>query len=376
MSTTVLSLEAAVMTAHDWVEHQMKAPVAELGTDLSNPNQPILFVDRADGEAIKEIREWTGDAEEAIAEFHDTWYHQNPDQQYETIVRHTKLVETEVLGANGDIPDGGVTIESLSELSATMRTSFTANGFSRAISSRFQALAKSFDLYRLNRLRTKEFSADLLKGKRVANKATSIPYTTLAELNFYCPPGQSVSTLELLEVLLECQEYSEELVHGAIRPFMNWLTQNCVKPDGFATAANELAIDVKDPSKLARRLGMCLSRGNQVEQKFANLFEKASDYPNAFDVSEKLLSKFKSYPSSQVAEDVAELSTILCQVADQLQREAIGKITTAKGVAIADYIFTLAKAVEFYSVYATVLRATMVALEDSTVKMEEILNRK
>lgn len=377
MTKKVLSLEEAVMTTHDWVVHQTKAPVAELGVDFTNPTQPVLYVDRADGGADKEVREWVTDPEEAVSDFQDTWVEMEPAQQYQHIVENTRLVTTTPLEEeNGDIPTGGVTLESIATLTEDIRTQFSAGGFSRAISDRFQRLTKSFDLYRQNRLRTKEFSVDLSRNAKLARKITKVPYATLCEFNIYCPPGQSTTTLELLECLKECQEYSAQLIHGAVRPFTNWLKQSSVTSGGFASAANGLNIDIQSPKALATKLGKALANGSVVERKYCDLYARNSDYERSFEVAEELLASFSAYSSTRVAEDIRELAVILTQVADQLQREAIGKITTAKGVAIADYVFELAKAVEFYSVYATVLRATMVAMEDSSRKLDEIVSRK
>lgn len=373
----VLSLEEAVMTTHDWVVNQTKPPVAELGVDFTNPARPILYVDRADGGAEREEREWLEDPDDAVGEFQDTWVEMEPAKQYDYLVANTRLItSSELEEENGDIPRGGVTLESMAVLTEDIRAQFSAGGFSRAVVDRFHRLTKAFDYYRLNRLRTKEFSVDLSKNQRAARKIIKVQYATLSEFVIFCPPGQSTTTLELLQCLRECQEYSADLIHGAVRPFTNWLKQNSITPDGFASATNGLNIDIKDPKAIATRLGKCLSNASVVERKFGDLYERNSDYEKSFDVAEQLLTSFAAYSSTRVAEDVKELSVILCQVSDQLQREAIGKVTTAKGVAIADYIFTLAKAVEFYSVYATVLRATMVAMEDSARKLEEIISRK
>lgn len=375
--TKVLSLEEAVLTTHDWVVQQTKAPVAELGVDFTNPAQPVLYVDRADGGAEKEQREWLENPEDAVGEFQDTYVEMEPAKQYEYLAANTRLVTTTPLEEeNGDIPRGGVTLESMAVLTEDIRAQFSAGGFSRAVVDRFQRLTKSFDYYRLNRLRTKEFSVDISKNRKIARNVTKVQYATLAEFVIFCPPGQSVTTLDLLKCLQECQEYSADLIHGAVRPFTNWLKQNSITPNGFATATNGLNIDVKSPKDLAARLGKCLSNAAVAERKYCDLYERNSDYEKSFEVAEELLTSFQTYSSTKVAEDIKELSVILCQVADQLQREAIGKVTTAKGVAIAQYIFELAKAVEFYSVYATVLRATMVAMEDSARKLDEIVSRK
>lgn len=375
---TVLSFEEQVLTSHDWTAKTQLPEVTKVTQDDYDDGDQEIYIERADGSVVRQIRRWEGDDHDAYYAFNE----QNPKPTHlarlNFIEEHSELIEEEeVRPPKEDVPGGfysetedldnfeseRITLEALEVLSMEFRQDIVKDA-----ATAFGKLTSIGDVFRkfvARRHLRKEFEFDDYDFKKFAVTISKIPYVSMVDLRVFCPPGMSSSYLELLTVLVECQQFAEKTLNETLRPFKTWAGSLYNDPQKLRSVRPNGEFVLHSPEALSKRLSAACSFSGESTRAYGDCFERNTDW---IELHKKVEELFATYPSANVEtfdKETKDAARLVGMLANQINLVGKDKASQEVATQLGDSCYQIAKQVEFYAVYNTVMRSTLAALKQT-----------
>lgn len=378
-----LSFEEQVLSSYDWVK-STQAPVADSvqQDDYDNGIQE-LYINYSDGSRVFQRREWECTSDSPIDKYYQFTEQDpppSPQEKMAYIEANSKLLEEEPLppqpvAGSGNYEPGDeeqetvvVSLESIETLSMEVRTELfkkLTDGLGM-----FGKLGVAFSQFMDRRRVNKDLDFDLAAFDRFGAKVATHPYGELLDLRFFTPPGMRTTYLDLFQVLAECQDFAERTLNETLVPFKQWASLAYNDPSRLRSVRTQTPVTVIDPTKLSKQLSARCSFSGPAQRQFADVFESNTELGKVIELVDSLTVRAGATSIERFDTATRELSQILVQLTDAVGRLGDDKVSTEIATMLADLCYKVARQVEFYAVYQTVLRATLSALTQSRVHWE------
>lgn len=373
------------MTSYEWT---LKAgndnpAIVRIAQDDYDDGVQTLVVFYSDGTVIQQRRDWTcnGQVNDAYRT-HDLWLNEYSNGGFDTsldyieansVVLEEERRENVAMEAYYLTPEQ-CSLEGIAQISLEFSNVFlTENRVVKAISEKFTTLSQQFQQFSVSRSRIKNFGFNGNELRKLENKLGLVQYTDLLDVKIYCAPGQQADHLTMLEALLESQKAAEAVIYDGIRPLRVYLGHLLNSRDGMQSVRTNSGIKLANPAKANARLMSALSESTQTERTYSELIRRQTDWSELRKGVDGLLTSYESINPDIMRHELGELQVLLNAFTDRLAAAEGSGIPAATAKATADVIFDLAKGVEFYAAYSTVLRAWFVALNDSVTKLVKLI---
>lgn len=370
MSLT-LSFEEQVLTTHDWiVKTQAPQPVKIVQDDYDDGLQE-LYLTYSDGSRKHQRRNW------ASPEAHDQYYamreagEADEAEILDYIEANSELVDEEDLPSDPeavelDSTDAkivNVQLEEITVLSMELQHGLVQE-FNRALAG-FSTLGDRFRQYIAGRQIRKELDFDPKALHTFAAKVQIRPHAELIDMRFYTPPGLRTTYVELFKTLQDCQAFAESTLNETIIPLKQWAAAAYNEPERLRSVRSSFPVKVQDPTKLSKQLGAQCSFTGKAERSYGDCFERSGDWTTLLGQVDDLFVRYQTTMLSRFDAETKELATAFGLLAQRLSCMDDSKVSSEIARALADYVYKVARQVEFYSVYVTVLRTSFSALEQA-----------
>lgn len=378
-----LSFEEQVLTAHDWVEKTQEPLPSQIVQDDYDDGVQKLYITYTDGTRAFQRRRW------GTSEDHDAYYkmreelpesEKNGPAVMEFIEQNSELLEEEELPPNYDEAEDSsvrtvskVELEEIHLLSMELRHSLMTD-FAKGLGD-FTSLSEKFRLFMRNRQMRKELDFDFNAFDRFVAKASTRNHAELLDLRFFTPPGMAATYPQLLKVLEDCQTYSEKTLNETILPLKSWIASIYNEPERLKSVRTNVPVLVIDPTRLSKQLGAACSFSGPGQRPYGDCFERAEDLRETSKLLREIGSRYSSTTIERFDREVKELSSSFGLLAQRLSVMDDSKVSIEVANALSDYIHRVARQVEFYAVYNTVMRATLSALTQAREHWERQILR-
>jgi len=366
-----LSFEEQVLTAHDWIaKTQEPQPVKIVQDDYDNGLQKI-YLTFSDGSRKYQNRNWSS------PEAHDEYYvlRENPETTEQDILEfintHSELVDEEdlpndpeAIGTEAeDAKIVNVQLEEITVLSMELRHGL-AQEFNRALAG-FSVLGDRFRQYLAGRQTRKELDFDPKALHTFAAKLQLRPHAELIDMRFYTPPGLRTSYVELFKTLQDCQAFAETTLNDTIIPLKQWAAAAYNEPERLRSVRTSFPVKVVDPTKLSKQLGAQCSFTGKAERSYGDCFERAGDWDELLGQVDDLFVRYQTTMLSRFDAETKALASAFGLLSQRLSCMDDSKVSSEIAQSLAEYVYKVARQVEFYSVYVTVLRTSFSALDQA-----------
>ena len=378
-----LSFEEQVLTAHDWIDKTQEPLPAQIVQDDYDDGVQQLYVTYSDGTRVHQRRRW------ANSEDHDAYYKMReelpaaeksgPDVMA-FIEEHSELLDEEELPPNYDVADDNearavvkVELEEIQLLSMELRHNLMAD-FGKGLTA-FNSLSDKFRLFMRNRQLRKELDFDFNAFDRFVAKALCRNHAELIDLRFFTPPGMTSTYPNLLRALTDCQTFAERTLNDTILPLKSWIASIYNDPERLKTVRTNVPVLVIDPTKLSKQLGAVCSFSGPQQRPYGDCFERSEDLTTSAELIRELGTRYSSASIERFDREVKELSSSFTMLAQRISVMDDSKVSVEVANNLAEYIHRVARQVEFYAVYNTVMRATLSALTQAREHWERQILR-
>lgn len=210
-------------------------------------------------------------------------------------------------------------------------------------------------------------------------KLMNINYTSVKAVEVYCPPGLSVSYLELMDKLEEASLVTSALKKDIIVPILKWLAVHINKPEMLSTfSGGDTITDLKehDLQAIKDKLKQCFSASpTKVKLLYGSAFKRNSDWNESIKRATIIFNNINKYPIKELNEDVNEICKRFDILIKKLEDKDNAVNMTANKVQILSKLcYTIAQECEFYAFYCFQMQSTLVALMDTEEKLGQAFN--
>lgn len=209
-------------------------------------------------------------------------------------------------------------------------------------------------------------------------KLQSINYTSVKSVEVFCPPGMSVTYLELLERLEEAFLVTAALRKDILQPILKWLAVHLSKPELFSNFSGSSDIDGlkhHDLVDIKTKLEMCFKNNiTRTVVPYGEAFKRNADWNESVVRARILQNGINEYPISALNVDISNLTKRFDILIGKLENKSDLSLSANKVQALSALCYTVAQECEFYAFYSYQLQVTLKALMDSEVKLSTAFN--
>lgn len=241
----------------------------------------------------------------------------------------------------------------------------------------FPGIAKSF-----NAIATDSVDIKLDPTKEEAEAIRyieSVGYISLSTLSIQTPQGMSSSYIELLVALSDAFKHHDNLLHKLLEPYYQFLA--IIITNKTAINHSHFKTFNFDPINLARVkvkhvLDECYNGTYNVHATFGSVFKNVNDYKRSLAVLKDVYSGYKKINHSAVEKKVAELKTMLNDIAKSLEAGRLQDLDSDSIYIISNGALCVANELEFLatSYHRALVAAT--ALNDVAVAVNQKYSKK
>lgn len=209
-------------------------------------------------------------------------------------------------------------------------------------------------------------------------KLQDINYTSVKSVTVHCPPGLSVTYLELLDKLEEASLITNALQKDVLTPILKWLAVHLSKPELFASFSGSNSIpDLKqhDLAGIKTKLQLCFKESNtRTAVPYGEAFKRNADWNESITRVRLLQDSINAYPLAQLNDDVAELTKRFDILIAKIENKNELTLSANKVQALSALCFAVAQECEFYAFYSVQLQSTLRALMDTEQVLAKAFN--
>ena len=377
---TKLSFEEQVLTTHDWVQATQEPVPTKVVQDDYDDGVQELYITYSDGTRTHQRRYWDGVTHDDYYKFTEQEPKPSAAERLAYIEQHSELREEEEIppltGAEHDLNEdeaerqvAEVSLEDLAVLSLELRHTLMED--LKAGLKGFGALGVTFQRYQASRNVRKELDFDLNKFERFASKVLTKNHMELIDLRFFTPPGLQTSYVELFRTLLDCQQFSEDTLNETILPFKQWGSLVYNEPERLKSVRNNSNVKLIDPTRFSKQLGAQCSFTGLAQRPYGDCFERGKDLTDLVGLLRNLFGRYSVTTIELFDRETKELAQVMTKLSDRISCLDDSKTSQEIANTLADQIHQVAKQIEFYAVYNTVMRASLSALNQSREHWEK-----
>lgn len=381
---TNLSFEAQVLTTHDWVQATQEPVPTKVVQDDYDDGVQELYITYSDGSRSHQRRYWDGVTHDDYYKFTEQEPKPTAGERLAYIEQHSELREEEEIppleGTEHELNDdeaerqvAEVSLEDLAILSMELRHTLMED--LKAGLQGFGRLGATFQRYQASRNIKKELDFDLNKFERFAAKIQTKNHMELIDLRFYTPPGLQASYVEFFRTLLDCQQFAEDTLNETILPLKQWASVAYNEPDRLKSVRNNSNVKLIDPTRYSKQLGAQCSFTGLAQRPYGDCFERSKDLTDLIGLLRNLFGRYSYTTIERFDQQTKELAQVLTKLSDRISCLDDSKTSQDVANTLAEQIHQVAKQIEFYAVYNTVMRAALSALNQSRDHWEKHILR-
>lgn len=377
---TTLSFEERVLTSHDWTAKAQEPEITKVTQDDYDDGVQEIYIERADGQLVRQRRQWEGYDHDGYYEFSRRQPEPTAEERLSYIEDHSELLDEEEVrspeaataaGSPTELPEGAevISLEALETLSMEFRQELLKDA-----ASAFKKLTSLGDVFRkfvARRQLRKEFQFDDHDFKRFSAAVNKIPYASMIDLRVFCPPGMSSTYLDLFTILVDCQKFGERTLNESLRPFKRWCGEAYNNPEKLRSIRKSEAFKVISPDVLSKQLSGACSFQGITTRAYGDCFERNGDWT---ELQKKVEELFSTYPAVNVEtfdNETKEAARLVGMLTNQISLLGEDKVSQEVAEQLGEACFDLARQIEFYAVYNTVMRSSLAALKDTMDQFEK-----
>lgn len=377
---TTLSFEERVLTSHDWTAKAQEPAITRVTQDDYDDGVQEIYIERESGQLVRQRRQWEGYDHDGYYEYCKRQPEPTAEERLTYIEDHSELIEEEevrpadeeqAVGAPAELPEGAevISLEALETLSMEFRQELMKDA-----TTAFKKLIGLGDIFRrfvARRQLRKEFQFDDYDFKRFAASINKHPFTSMTDLRVFCPPGMSTRYLELFTILLECQKYAERTLNESLRPFKRWCGEAYNDPEKLRSIRKSEAFKILSPDSLSKQLSAACSFQGVTTRPYGDCFERNGDWT---ELQKKVEELFATYPAANVETfdtETKEAARLVGMLTNQIGVLGKDKVSQEVAEQLGESCYELARQIEFYAVYNTVMRSSLAALKDTMDHFEK-----
>lgn len=252
-----------------------------------------------------------------------------------------------------------------------------------AISSKVKESVLAFMNSSRNVLGSNEVNADAvsvaLNTDRITNTIAgryilSMPYTTSRKLVTFIPVGFQGSMTAYMDVLLDGLDYFSRLEADVLDPAIRYISTAIAKPEtlGGAGAPRQTPDWLNKWSEQV--VGFSGRNLTTDVTLFGDIYKSNTEFFDSYSKGVKLTELESKLPSGRsVQNKVDELVKLFDKLMIKMEANTeLYKVNGTNAQGLTDLSYTLARAVELYSVFLTTAKAAIVALEKTEEKFTAI----
>lgn len=371
---TTLSFEERVLTSHDWTAKAQEPAITEVNQDDYDDGIQEIYIEREDGQLVRQRRQWEGYDHDGYYEYCRRQPEPTAQERLSYIEDHSELLDeeevrgpenTQAVGAPTELPEGSevISLEALETLSMEFRQELLKD-----VSSAFKKLTNLGEVFRkfvARRHLRKEFQFDDYDFKRFASMVNKIPYSSMTDLRVFCPPGMSTTYLKLFTILVDAQKYGERTLNESLRPFKLWCGAAYNDPTKLQTIRKTEAFKLFSPDQISKQLASACSFQGTTTRPYGDCFERNGDWDG---LQQKVEELFAHYPAVNVEtfdQETKETARLVGMLTNKISLLGKDKVSQEVAEQLGASCFELARQIEFYAVYNTVMRSSLAALKDT-----------
>lgn len=376
---TTLSFEERVLTSHDWTVKAQEPVVTAVNQDDYDDGIQEIYIEREDGRLVRQRRQWEGFDHDGYYEYCRKEPKPTPEEELAYIEDHSQLVDEEEVKApddemsiNPSAPLEGsdvVSLEDVLSLSLEFRQDLLKDA-----AGAFKKLTKLGDVFRkfvARRQLRKEFQFDDYDFKKFSAAINKIPFTSMIDLRVFTPPGMSSTYLALFDALVESQEFGERTLNESLRPFKLWVGSAYNDPEKLRSIRTVQAFKVIAPDAVSKRLADVCSFQGVTTRPYGDCFERNGDWDELHKKVEELFAKYPAVNVETFDNETKETARLVGMLTNQISLLGPDKVSQEIAEMIGNACYDLARQVEFYAVYNTVMRASLTALKDTMDQLKK-----
>lgn len=370
---TTLSFEERVLTSHDWTVKAQEPAVTAVNQDDYDDGIQEIYIEREDGQVVRQRRQWEGYEHDGFYEYCRKQPEPSPEERLAYIEDHSELVdEEEVRGPHEEgsaspteLPEGAevVSLEDVLSLSLEFRQDLLKDA-----AGAFKKLSKLGDVFRkfvARRQLRKEFQFDDYDFKKFSAAVNKIPFSSMVDLRVFTPPGMTGTYLNLFTVLVECQEFGEQTLNESLRPFKVWAGSAYNDPEKLRSIRTDQSFKTISPDAVSKRLADVCGFHGVTTRPYGDCFERNGDWEELHKKVEELFSKYPAVNVETFDNETKETARLVGMLTNQISLLGVDKVSQEVAEQLGTACYDLARQVEFYAVYNTVMRASLTALKDT-----------
>lgn len=214
----------------------------------------------------------------------------------------------------------------------------------------------------------------LVDGKASIRALNDMKYMDVRGNQVYVPTGLKVSYLEFLEALQSAEQVADRLVPETLNPLSVWLATALASPDTLGSMrgiviTNYKSHDIDTPN---RKIAACFDKNGVTGLvPMGQAIKRNADWPLVIDAVNELNTKFNAVNRTEIIKLVEHVTEMLDRLVLRIQSEPETYVISGANMnALAKLCYSVAREIEFYSLFAYQMQMVTVAVKDTAKLIE------